>query len=182
MVSVLFIKETPCPSITWGAQQKHKDGYAPGNCTSWDIELLRPWPWTSIPRIVKYIPVVYKPRRTTVCHIIKATQKNKDGGTLPLQEKKIYFLTQWINLSHDHNDEETEKLDTIYIWLHLEVQEQVKATLIDLIRIIWPLVTNKRAPGELLAYWQSISQSKVHMEKSPEVQLGLVHFAHAGSG
>ena len=55
------------------------------NCCDLDLGLPSPQ------NCEKYIPVVYKPRRTTVCHIIKATQKNKDSGTLPLQEKISTF-------------------------------------------------------------------------------------------
>ena len=58
----------------------------------------------------KYIPVVYKPPRTTVCHIIKATQKNKDSGLCNTMNR-IYLTAIMMRRK------QTEKLDTkIYIF------------------------------------------------------------------
>ena len=93
---LLQSRPTLCDPIV-RSQQKHKKTamhqetalHKTLNCCNLDLGLPSPQ------NCEKYIPVVYKPHRTTACHIIKATQKNKDSGTLPLHEK-IYFLTQWI--------------------------------------------------------------------------------------
>ena len=91
---LLQSRPTLCDPIV-RSQQKHKKTamhqetalHKTLNCCNLDLGLPSPQ------NCEKYIPVVYKPQRTTACHIIKATQKNKDSGTLPLHEK-IYFLTQ----------------------------------------------------------------------------------------
>lgn len=124
---------------------QQKDSYESGSCPSAGTEfagtLILDFP---LLRTVTN-PFLLSPRRLGLWYFVKAIEKEKDSYF----KKRPTSQYNKQDLSLRHNGEKRKKLDTKkmhFIWFHLEaVQEQVKVTLMKMIKVTEPLVSKRRA-------------------------------------